>query len=127
MFDANQAGASNDWSAEIDATFLLETPFPLRITELNYNPAPLAGVADAQDLEFIELTNTGPSTISLDGVQITEFSTAGYTFANGITLASGARIVVARSPSVFRRPTAQASMSPPRATSTRTSATAAKT
>ena len=34
VFDAAQAGTTNDWSAEINATFLLETPFPLRITEL---------------------------------------------------------------------------------------------
>ncbi len=93
VFDVNQVDAKNDWSAEIDATFLLETPFPLRIIELNYNP-----VGD-QNLEFMELTNTGPSTISLDGVQITEFSNAGYTFPVGLTLAPGARIVVARSPS----------------------------
>jgi hypothetical protein len=101
VFDDAQTGTNNDWSAEIDATFLLETPFPLRITELHYNPAPLAGVTDAQDLEFIELTNTGPATISLDGVQITEFSSTGYTFASGLTLAPGARIIVARSPGIF--------------------------
>jgi hypothetical protein len=101
IFDPNQAGDNNDWSAEIDATFLLETPFPLRITELNYNPAALPGVTDSQDLEFIELTNTGAATISLDGVQITEFSSTGYTFAPGLTLAPGARIIVARSPSIF--------------------------
>jgi hypothetical protein len=101
IFDAAQSGTANDWSAEIDATFLLETPFPLRITELHYNPASFSGVSEAQDLEFIELTNTGSSTISLDGVRITEFSNTGYTFPNGLTLDSGQRIVVARSPSII--------------------------
>jgi hypothetical protein len=103
IFDVNQTGTNNDWSAEIDATFLLETPFPLRITELHYNPAALPGITDvntSQDLEFIELTNTGAAMISLDGVRITEFSNDGYTFANGLTLAPGARIIVARSPSI---------------------------
>jgi hypothetical protein len=101
IFDAVESGTANDWSAEIDATFLLETPFPLRITELHYNPSSFPGVAEAQDIEFIELTNTGSSTISLDGVRITEFSSAGYTFPNGLTLEAGERIVVARSPSII--------------------------
>jgi hypothetical protein len=99
IFDPNQVNDNNDWSAEIDATFLLDTPFPLRITELNYNPA-IVGVID-QNLEFIELTNTGSSTISLDGIRITQFSNDGYTFAPGQTLAAGQRIIVARTPSAF--------------------------
>jgi hypothetical protein len=101
VFHEAQAGTINDWSAEVEATFLLETPFPLRITELHYNPANMAGVADSQDLEFIELTNTGSQTINLDGVQITQFSSEGYTFPNGLTLDAGQRIVVARSPAAF--------------------------
>jgi hypothetical protein len=101
VFDAAQAGTNNDWSAEIEATFLLETPFPLRITELHYNPASFPGVVDSQDLEFIELTNTGSSSISLNGVRITEFSSTGYTLPNGLTLAAGERIIVARSPSMI--------------------------
>ncbi|MBX3433148.1 MAG: lamin tail domain-containing protein [Pirellulales bacterium] len=101
VFDIAQAGVANDWSAEIDATFLLDVPFPLRITELHYNPTSLPGVTDTQNLEFIELQNTGASPISLDGVRITEFSNTGYTFPTGLTLAAGERIVVARSPSVF--------------------------
>src|SRR5262249_2572363 len=79
VFNEAQTGTVNDWSPEVDATFLLETPFPLRITELHYNPAGLPGFADSQDLEFIELTNTGSQTISLDGVAITQFSNNGYT------------------------------------------------
>lgn len=101
VFHEAQAGVINDWSAEVDATFLLDTPFPLRITELHYNPASFADISDAQDLEFIELTNTGSATISLDGVRITEFSNTGYTFPAGLTLAAGERIIVARSPSIF--------------------------
>lgn len=100
-FAASLPGTSNDWSAEIDATFLLETPFPLRITELNYNPADLAGVADEQDLEFIELMNTGPASISLDGVTIAGFASDPYAFAAGQTLAPGERIVIARTPATL--------------------------
>jgi hypothetical protein len=35
-------------------------------------------------------------------VQITQFATPGYTFASGINLAAGERIIVARSPAVFQ-------------------------
>jgi hypothetical protein len=91
----------DEWSPIIETTFLLETPFPLRITELNYNPQPQAGFPDAQDIEFIELMNTGAQSISLDGVQITEFSSTPYVFPNGITLAAGERIIVPRTPGTF--------------------------
>lgn len=102
VFDLSQAGTRNDWSAEIAATFLLDTPFPLRITELNYNPAEFNGQADAQNLEFIELMNTGAQPISLDDVQITQFSGSGYKFAEGLTLDAGERIVVAKNPEAFQ-------------------------
>jgi hypothetical protein len=91
-----------EWSALIDATFTLPDPFPVRITELHYHPDNYPGVVDDEDLEFIELTNTGSETVSLDGVQITQFTATGYTFANGISLAPGEGIIVARSPAVFQ-------------------------
>jgi hypothetical protein len=101
IFDPNQTGTANDWSPEINQKFLLDTPFPLRITELNYNPDDFPGVADAQNLEFIELTNTGSESISLNGVQITQFADDGYTFANGLSLSPGERIIVAKNPAAF--------------------------
>jgi hypothetical protein len=103
VFDVNQSGTNNDWSAEIDATFLVDTPFPLRITELHYQPAALAGVPDASNqLEFIELTNTGIGPISLDGVQIAGFADSPYVLPAGLSLAAGERMVVARNPSVLQ-------------------------
>lgn len=103
ILDVNQSGTNNDWSAEIDATFLLDTPFPLRITELNYNPAPRPDLPDASNLlEFIELTNTGSGPISLNGVQIAGFADNPFVLPNGLALAAGERIVVARNPTEFR-------------------------
>jgi hypothetical protein len=90
----------NEWSPLTDATFVLDTPFPLRITELHYNPAPYPGVG-AQELEFIELLNTGTQSISLDGVQIADFASEPYSFPNGITLAAGERIILANTPASF--------------------------
>jgi hypothetical protein len=98
---ADAAGSLNDWSPLIDATFVMPQTFPLRIVELNYNPNAQPGVPVAEDLEYIELLNTGAATINLDGVQIAGFASTPYAFANGLTLAAGARIVVARTPAVF--------------------------
>ncbi len=97
------AGSSvNEWSPVSDATFLLPTPFPLRIVELNYNPAPFPGVGDAQSLEFFELLNTGSQPISLDGVHIAEFATTPYQFPDGLMLSAGQRIIVANNVAAFQ-------------------------
>jgi hypothetical protein len=101
IYVASNPGTDTDWSPIVDAIFLPEVPFPVRITELHYNPAPRAGVADEQDLEFIELLNTGSQTVSLAGVQITQFADP-YVFGSGISLAAGERIVVARNPAVIQ-------------------------
>ena len=71
----------------------------LRITELNYNPAPptpaetaaLPGVA-ASDFEFIEFTNTGASPLNIGGAQIDKGVT--FTFPANFTLQPGQRCVV---------------------------------
>ena len=65
------------WSALTDATFLLASDVPLKITEINYNPykaALLPGTQEADGdndrFEFIELMNTGQQTINLQGVRL---------------------------------------------------------
>jgi hypothetical protein len=90
------------WSAVIDARLTVPGLLPVRITELHYHPADMAGVANAEDLEFIELLNTGNVAIDMEGVQIREFASTPYTFGSGISLAGGARLIVARNPAVFR-------------------------
>ena len=59
-------------------------------------------MADDEDLEFIELTNISNQPISLAGVQIGEFANTPFTFADGIVLAAGERMIVARSPATFQ-------------------------
>ena len=102
LFDESSAGSSNDWSAIAEATFLLDTSFPVRITELHYNPDERPGVIDDEDMEFIEILNTGSQTVNLEGVSISQFASEPYTFGSGVSLAAGERIVVARSPAVFQ-------------------------
>ena len=72
----------------------------LRITEIMYHPpAPPAGtLLEAEDYEYIELRNTGPTPINLGGVH----------FANGVeftfpasTLAPGAYVLVVRNQAAF--------------------------
>ena len=90
-----------EWSPLIDATFTLPDLSPVRITELHYHPADHPGIADPDDLEFIELLNTGSQSVNLAGLQLTQFATTPYTFGN-INLAAGERIVVARTPAAFQ-------------------------
>lgn len=71
----------------------------LRITELSYHPsdptpAEVTAISSAMadDFEFIELLNTGATTLNLAGARFT--SGIDYTFPAGTALAAGARIVV---------------------------------
>lgn len=91
--------SGGQWSALNEADFA--TPASdLRITEIHYNPAAYPGVADRQDMEFFELTNTGSQSLSLAGVKISGFATEPYAFTGG-ELGAGERIIVARTPAVF--------------------------
>lgn len=86
----------------------------LRITEIMYNPG-----AGADDYEFIELQNVGPTPLDLSGVRFTngglEFANGSdYSFRNGTTLPSGGFIVLARNRSRFleRYPSAASVLAP---------------
>ena len=72
----------------------------LRLTELNYHPtaptpAELASISSAvaDDFEYLELLNTGTTSLDLAGAHFTEG--VEFTFPAGTTLAAGARLVVA--------------------------------
>ena len=101
MVDAD--GHWSRWSAPIEFVAGADTSSPtVAITEINYHPAPHAGVADAEDLEFMEFYNYGSQSADLSGRQITQFASTPYTFADGTTLAAGERLVVAKNPAVFQ-------------------------
>lgn len=91
----NNPGSANDWSPIVDKTFVLDEPMPLRIVELMYNPP-----GSADDTEYFELLNIGSEPIELAGVQITEFSSGGFTFSSA-TLLPGERIVVVKDHAAF--------------------------
>lgn len=72
----------------------------LRITEINYHPD-YSDTAGEDSLEFIEIKNTGSKKINLTGVAFT--SGVNYKFADGATIDPGAFIVLASSPSWFKK------------------------
>ena len=74
----------------------------LRITEIMYHPAPLAGnTNDAEEFEYVELKNIGPRALDLRGMRFTrgiEFDFSGSAVTN---LPPGAAALVVKSPAAF--------------------------
>ena len=78
----------------------------LRVSEINYapsapTPAEMAAIpgVSASDFEFIELVNTGATTLALGGAHFTKG--IDLTFPLGATLAAGARIVLVSNQPAF--------------------------
>ncbi|MCH8921975.1 MAG: lamin tail domain-containing protein, partial [Planctomycetes bacterium] len=70
----------------------------LRLSELMFHPAADDSGRDADDFEFIELLNTGPSALNLAGVQFT--SGVQFTF-DPLSLPAGGRVVVVKNLDAF--------------------------
>ncbi|HVV72280.1 MAG TPA: CotH kinase family protein [Verrucomicrobiae bacterium] len=66
-----RASLTNAWSPPAKLLWLTSIP-PLRITEINYNPAPppVGSPYNDKDFEFVEVQNTGTSPINLAGTHI---------------------------------------------------------
>ncbi len=64
----------------------------LRFTEIMYNP-PAQGIYSGDDLEFLELKNTGNESLDLSGLT---FSGITFTFTNGTLLAPGQTFLLGR-------------------------------
>jgi Lamin Tail Domain/CotH kinase protein/Chitobiase/beta-hexosaminidase C-terminal domain len=92
------------WSALATALFAVNNRSPLRITEMNYNPAEptalegAAGFTDNNDFEYIELWNSAATVINLNGVVFTYGIT--FTFGN-IDLQPGEYIVAVKNLAAF--------------------------
>ena len=108
---ANNAGT---WSALTDATFLLNTEpastANLAVTEIMYHPANptpaeiAAGFVDADDFEYLELTNIGTKHVDLEGVYLYGPINFNFTGAlTGRTLAPGARVLIAAKKTAFEQ------------------------
>jgi hypothetical protein len=63
---------NGEWSALTDRFFIFPDDFyDLKITEIHYHPLG-QGVIDNGEFEFIEIKNTGTSTLDLDGIQFAQ-------------------------------------------------------
>jgi hypothetical protein len=78
----------------------------LRISKIMYAPTPPAAselaalpTVEAGDFEYIELHNIGATTLNLAGYRFTDGIT--FTVPSGVTLAAGARLIVAGNPAAF--------------------------
>ena len=94
------------WSALTEALFVLDTPSPLRITEVMYHSAdPSEAEAEGNrtddDFDFIELRNTGPETIGLAGIKFTDGVAFDFTRSNVLRLAPGEYVVVVKDKTAF--------------------------
>ncbi|HEX5221315.1 MAG TPA: lamin tail domain-containing protein [Verrucomicrobiae bacterium] len=87
-----------NWSALVEATFYTPQDLSkLALTEIMYNP-PAIGPIAGNNLEFLELKNTGTNTLDLSGLA---FSGITFTFTNGTTLGPGQFFVLARDGAAF--------------------------
>src|SRR5207245_41402 len=88
-----------NWSAIVEANFYVVQDFShLVVTEIMYHP-PNLGPTNGDELEFLELKNTGANTLDLSGLQFTNGIT--FAFTNGTQLAPGAFFVLARNVPAF--------------------------
>jgi hypothetical protein len=94
-----QAGAV--WSALNEATFILQKPPPLRITEIMYHPPAslLPGSFDADDFEFVELKNIGTEPLDLAGFRISGGIDFGF---SGGQIGAGGFVLVVKSLAAFQ-------------------------
>jgi|GEM_PF-320912 len=76
----------------------------LRITEIMYHPAapPSGSQFEAEDYEYIELRNTGPTNLNLVGVHFTNGIDFAFTGGSAVTqLVPGGYALVVRNPTAF--------------------------
>ncbi len=74
----------------------------LRITEIFYHPDPIPGLPhDAPDFEYLELKNTGPIALDLQGIRLTEGVQFAFPGGTPTPLAPSASVLVVRNPAAF--------------------------
>ena len=88
-----------EWSALTRARFVLDQNYnDLKVSELHYHPAAFNGV-DGDEFEFIELINSGPKALRLQGVFFSDGIE--FTFPHGFELAPGQLALLVSNPTTF--------------------------
>jgi hypothetical protein len=99
--------SDGEWSAMTTANFVVGEAPSLVVSEIHYNPYALsveeeaAGFADAQEFEFVELTNTGDEAISLTNVAFVDGLDFSFADSAVTELAAGQRLVVVSNREAF--------------------------
>lgn len=97
----------DDTGREVSTFTYVGNPSPaqrwLKLTEIHYHPAePAAGSAFVEsEFEFIELKNTGPTTLDLKGVRFTEGIQFDFTTSAITQLGAGETVLVVHNPAAF--------------------------
>ena len=73
----------------------------LVINKINYNPAISAGFPVGNDLEFIEIKNTGTTTVNLTGIYLKELGLS-YQFPANSSVLAGASVFIASNSVTFQ-------------------------
>lgn len=73
----------------------------LVINKINYNPMTSAGFLVSDDLEFIEIVNTGSTTVNLTGVYLKELGIT-YQFPTNSAISAGASVFLASNQTTFQ-------------------------
>lgn len=97
---AKKPPISSPWSGPATASYYTTIP-ALRITEIMFNPPPppVGNTNDADNFEFIELQNIGPTPLNLQGAKLG--GGIEFTFPN-LTLTGGQFVVVAKNLAAFQ-------------------------
>lgn len=74
---------------------------PLVITKINYNPATSGSFPVSNDQEFIEIKNTGTTTVNLSGIYFRELGTS-YQFPYNSTVAADSSLYLAANSTTFQ-------------------------
>lgn len=74
---------------------------PLVITKINYNPSTSSSFPVSNDLEFIEIKNTGTTNVNLTGLYFRELGIT-YQFPANSSVIGGQSIFLASNPTVFQ-------------------------
>lgn len=72
----------------------------LVISRINYNPGENTEFPESDDQEFIEITNSGITTVNLTGVYLSELGIS-YQFPVNATIVGGQKIYLASNPAIF--------------------------
>jgi len=107
LVKARALSGTGEWSALSKALFVLDTPSPLRITEIMYHSrAPSEAEANgnytADDFDFLELRNTASRTIGLAGITFTDGVLFDFTNSGIHTLAPGEHVVLVKNLAAFK-------------------------